>query len=131
MTQEHQVVMTLEEKAALLDRLIAPKGIVARLVQGVEGIVSSADGTGCSDNLTVVDAQAVDLLAELIGPLQARFGDAGGQVTDRLYRGELELDGELLFSGEFRAPVAALTPELDQAFMALIAQRATIRYTRG
>lgn len=131
MTEVNKQVMSVEEKAAMLDGLMKPGGILARLVRGAERIVASADDTGCSDDLTVVDAQAVDDLAELIGPLRARFGDDGGVAPDQLYRGQMELDGEVVFAGEFRAPRKALTPELDSAFMASIAQGATIRYTRG
>lgn len=123
--------MSVEAKAALLDSLLGPIGLLTELVRSIKRLSVGADETGCTDDMTVVEREAVDTLTDLIEPLQSRFGDAGGKVADRCYRGELERDGETLFVGEFRAPVDALTPELDQAFMAVIAQGATIRYTKG
>lgn len=131
MTEKNVEGLSVEAKAALLDSLMGPLGLLTELVRGIKRLSVGADNTGCSNDLTVVEREAVDTLTDLIEPLQSRFGDAGGNVADRCYRGELERDGEILLVGEFRAPVHALTPELDQAFMAAIAQGATIRYTRG
>lgn len=50
-----------------LERIAKALECQGKLKDAAQQVVSSADDTGCSEDLTVVDRQAVDLLEELLG----------------------------------------------------------------
>lgn len=130
MVQTNNKVMTVEEKAAFLDRLLEPGGDLTLLSGAVSALQSSADDTGCEDGLTVVDGTKIAQVAGFVSALKEILGmrSLGEGRKMRFYRAQMEVDGQLLFGEEIEAPMDATVIEKDAAFMAKIAQRASVRY---